>query len=228
MPAMDPVPATCKCVKPVRVEAPDLCGRFTGRVIRGLNPAAETPQWMRDRLERAGMRHISALVDISNYVMLELGRPTHFFDLAKLEGDHITVRWAREGEKLTLLNGETVDLTPYYGVVCDGDTPSCIAGIMGGDKSGVSESTTDLFIEAAFWHQQAIQGRCRKLNFSTDAAYRFERGVDFGTNARHMEYVTRLVVEICGTPGNPAWARLMIRSSTFPHASPSQCESPAA
>lgn len=162
MPAMDPVPATCKCVKPVRVEAPDLCGRFTGRVIRGLNPAAETPQWMRDRLERAGMRHISALVDISNYVMLELGRPTHFFDLAKLEGDHITVRWAREGEKLTLLNGETVDLTPYYGVVCDGDTPSCIAGIMGGDKSGVSESTTDLFIEAAFWHQQAHPGTLPK------------------------------------------------------------------
>ena len=79
---MDPVPATCECVKPVVIEAPDLCGRFTGRVIRNLNPAAETPQWMRDRLERAGMRHISALVDISNYVMLELGRPTHFFDLA--------------------------------------------------------------------------------------------------------------------------------------------------
>ena len=197
MPAMDPVPATCECVKPVVIEAPDLCGRFTGRVIRNLNPAAETPQWMRDRLERAGMRHISALVDISNYVMLELGRPTHFFDLAKLEGDRITVRWAREG--LKLLNEQTVELTPYYGVVCDGDTPSCIAGIMGGEKSSVSETTTDLFIEAAFWQQLAIQGRCRKLNFSTDAAYRFERGVDFGTNAQHMEYVTRLVLEICGT-----------------------------
>ena len=199
MPAMDPVPATCECVKPVVIEAPDLCGRFTGRVIRNLNPAAETPQWMRDRLERAGMRHISALVDISNYVMLELGRPTHFFDLAKLEGDRITVRWAREGESLKLLNEQTVELTPYYGVVCDGDTPSCIAGIMGGEKSSVSETTTDLFIEAAFWQQLAIQGRCRKLNFSTDAAYRFERGVDFGTNAQHMEYVTRLVLEICGT-----------------------------
>ena len=107
MPAMDPVPATCECVKSVVIEAPDLCGRFTGRVIRNLNPAAETPQWMRDRLERAGMRHISALVDISNYVMLELGRPTHFFDLAKLEGDRITVRWAREGESLKLLNEQT-------------------------------------------------------------------------------------------------------------------------
>ena len=95
---------------------------------------------------------------------------------------------------------QTVELTPYYGVVCDGDTPSCIAGIMGGEKSSVSETTTDLFIEAAFWQQLAIQGRCRKLNFSTDAAYRFERGVDFGTNAQHMEYVTRLVLEICGTP----------------------------
>ena len=98
-----------------------------------------------------------------------------------------------------LLNEQTVELTPYYGVVCDGDTPSCIAGIMGGEKSSVSETTTDLFIEAAFWQQLAIQGRCRKLNFSTDAAYRFERGVDFGTNAQHMEYVTRLVLEICGT-----------------------------
>ena len=146
MPAMDPVPATCECVKPVVIEAPDLCGRFTGRVIRNLNPAAETPQWMRDRLERAGMRHISALVDISNYVMLELGRPTHFFDLAKLEGDRITVRWAREGESLKLLNEQTVELTPYYGVVCDGDTPSCIAGIMGGEKSFVS---LDSLVESA-------------------------------------------------------------------------------
>ena len=199
LPTMDAVAPTCECRLPVKVEAPDLCGRFTGRVIRGLNAKAETPQWMRDRLERAGMRHISALVDISNYVMLELGRPTHFFDMGKLTSDHLTIRWAREGEKLTLLNETTVDLDPYYGVVCDGDRPSCIAGIMGGEDSSISLETTDLFIEAAFWHQTAIQGRCRRLNFSTDAAYRFERGVDFGTNAEHMEYITRLVLDICGT-----------------------------
>ena len=200
LPAMDKVEPTCECRLPVRVEAPDLCGRFAGRVIRGLNAAAPTPQWMRDRLERAGQRSISALVDISNYVMLELGRPSHFFDMDKLTGDGITVRWAREGEKVTLLNGQTVDLDSYYGVVCDGDRPECLAGIMGGEASAISETTKDLFIEAAFWHPTSIQGRCRRLNFSTDAAYRFERGVDFGSNAEHLEYITRLVLDICGTP----------------------------
>lgn len=199
MPAMDEVAATCQCKVPVEVEATDLCGRFTGRVIRGLNAKAETPQWMKDRLERSGQRSINALVDISNYVMLELGRPTHFFDLNKLKGDKVVVRWAREGESCTLLNGQTVQLDPYFGVVCDGDTPECLAGIMGGEASSISLETTDLFIEAAFWHQEKIQGRCRRLNFSTDAAHRFERGVDFGSNADHMHYITKLIVDICGT-----------------------------
>ena len=184
----------------MKVEAPDLCGRFAGRVIRGLNAKAKTPDWMVRRLEAAGLRHISALVDISNYAMLELGRPSHFFDLKKLESDHLTVRWAREGEQVKLLNEQTIELTPYYGVVCDGDRPECIAGIMGGEASAISEDTTDLFIEMAFWHPVSIQGRCRRLNFSTDAAHRFERGVDFGSNVEHMEYVTRLVLDICGTP----------------------------
>lgn len=112
----------------------------------------------------------------------------------------MTVRWAREGEQVKLLNEQTIELTPYYGVVCDGDRPECIAGIMGGEASAISEDTTDLFIEMAFWHPVSIQGRCRRLNFSTDAAHRFERGVDFGSNVEHMEYVTRLVLDICGTP----------------------------
>lgn len=200
LPEMTPVAPTCECKLPVKVEAPDLCGRFAGRVIRGLNAKAKTPDWMVRRLEAAGLRHISALVDISNYAMLELGRPSHFFDLKKLESDHLTVRWAREGEQVKLLNEQTIELTPYYGVVCDGDRPECIAGIMGGEASAISEDTTDLFIEMAFWHPVSIQGRCRRLNFSTDAAYRFERGVDFGSNVEHMEYVTRLVLDICGTP----------------------------
>ena len=190
LPEMTPVAPTCECKLPVKVEAPDLCGRFAGRVIRGLNAKAKTPDWMVRRLEAAGLRHISALVDISNYAMLELGRPSHFFDLKKLESDHLTVRWAREGEQVKLLNEQTIELTPYYGVVCDGDRPECIAGIMGGEASAISEDTTDLFIEMAFWHPVSIQGRCRRLNFSTDAAHRFE----------HMEYVTRLVLDICGTP----------------------------
>ena len=200
LPEMTPVAPTCECKLPVKVEAPDLCGRFAGRVIRGLNAKAKTPDWMVRRLEAAGLRHISALVDISNYAMLELGRPSHFFDLKKLGSDHLTVRWAREGEQVKLLNEQTIELTPYYGVVCDGDRPECIAGIMGGEASAISEDTTDLFIEMAFWHPVSIQGRCRRLNFSTDAAHRFERGVDFGSNVEHMEYVTRLVLDICGTP----------------------------
>lgn len=187
-------------VLPVAVEAPDLCGRFSGRVIRGLNAKAKTPAWMKERLEGAGQRSISALVDISNYVMLELGRPTHFFDLSKIESGRLTVRWGRDGEEVKLLNGQTKPIDGYYGVICDGDVPECLAGIMGGEKTSITEETTDLFIEAAFWQQEAVQGRCRKLNFSTDAAYRFERGVDFSTTAEHLEYVTKLVLDICGTP----------------------------
>ncbi len=199
LPVMDEVPATCECTKKVEIQAPELCGRFAGRVIRGLNAKAQTPQWMKDRLERSGQRSINALVDISNYVMLELGRPSHFFDLAKLKGDKLVVRWAREGETCTLLNGQTVQLDPYFGVICDGETPECIAGIMGGEASSISLDTVDLFVEAAFWHQEKIQGRCRRLNFSTDAAHRFERGVDFGSNAAHMHYITKLILEVCGT-----------------------------
>ena len=199
MPDMTPVPATCECVKPVHIEAPELCGRFTGRVIRNLNPAAKTPTWMKERLERSGQRSISALVDISNYIMLEVGRPTHFYDLSKLTGD-ITVRWAKKGEPLELLNGEKPELDDYYGVVADEKGALGLGGIMGGAHCSISDTTTDLFIEAAFWFPEKIQGRCRRLNFSTDAAHRYERGVDFGNHIEHVEYATRLVLEICGTP----------------------------
>lgn len=200
LPSMAPVPATCECRLPVEIQAPDLCGRFSSRVIRNLNPKAKTPEWMKSRLERAGQRSVSALVDISNYVMLELGRPTHFYDIKKLNADRLTVRWARDGESVKLLNGETVELTPWYGVICAGDEPECLAGIMGGDRSSINDETTDLFIESAFWFPKAIQGRCRKLNFSTDAAYRYERGVDYASTAEHLEYITQLVLDICGTP----------------------------
>lgn len=200
LPEMPAVSSSCECTLPVKVEAADLCGRFTGRVIRGVNAKAKTPDWMVRRIEAAGMRSISALVDISNYVMLELGRPSHFFDLAKIQSDHLTVRWARDGESITLLNGQTIALDPYFGVICDGDRPECLAGIMGGDASSIGDETTDLFIEMAFWHPVMIQGRCRRLNFSTDAAHRFERGVDYGSNVDHMHYVTQLVLDICGTP----------------------------
>ncbi len=185
---------------PVKVLAPDLCGRFSGRVIRGLNAKAETPQWMKQRLERSGQRPISALVDISNYVMLELGRPTHVFDLDKIHGG-LEVRWGRKGEQLKLLNGNTVELDDWVGVIADAREVESLAGIMGGDSTAVSLETTNIYLEAAFWWPQALQGRARRYNFSTDAAHRFERGVDFATTVEHIERITALIVEICGVPG---------------------------
>lgn len=184
---------------PVRISAPDLCGRFAGRVIRGLNAKAATPQWMKQRLERSGQRPISALVDISNYVMLELGRPSHVFDLDKIHGS-LDVRWGRKGESLKLLNGNTVEVDEWVGVISDDKEIESLAGIMGGDATAVSLDTTNIYLEAAFWFPQAIQGRARRYNFSTDAAHRFERGVDFATVVDHIERITALLLEICGTP----------------------------
>lgn len=184
-------------VLPVKISAPDLCGRFSGRVIRGLNARAVTPAWIRQRLERSGQRTISALVDISNYVMLELGRPTHVFDLAKIHGG-IDVRWGRQGESLTLLNGNTVEIDDWVGVIADDAGIESLAGIMGGDASAVSLDTTDVYLEAAFWYPAAIQGRARRYNFSTDAAHRFERGVDYATTVEHIERITGLILDICG------------------------------
>lgn len=182
---------------PVKVSAPDLCGRFSGRVIRGLNARAQTPDWMKRRLERSGQRPISALVDISNYVMLELGRPSHIFDLAKIHGG-LDVRWGRPGESLKLLNGSTVEVDEWVGVIADDKEIESLAGIMGGDATAVSLDTQDIYLEAAFWWPQAIQGRARRFNFSTDAAHRFERGVDYATTVEHLERITALILEICG------------------------------
>lgn len=200
LPAMDPVPATCDAVLPVRIESADLCGRFVGRAIRNINARAQTPAWLKNRLERAGQRSISALVDISNYVMIELGRPTHFYDTDKIEGGELVVRWGKKGESVHLLDDTRFDIDEYLGVICDGDKPECLAGLKGGMKTSISLDTTNIFIESAFFPAAAIQGRARKLNFSTDACYRFERGVDFGTNVDHVEYITKLVLDICGTP----------------------------
>jgi phenylalanyl-tRNA synthetase beta chain len=192
------VPVTSAEVLPVKVSAPDLCGRFTGRVIRGLNPKASTPDWIKQRLERSGQRPVSALVDISNYVMLELGRPTHVFDLAKIHGG-LNVRWGKAGESLKLLNGNTVAVDEWIGVIADDKEIESLAGIMGGDATAVSDDTDSIYLEAAFWYPNAIQGRARRFNFSTDAAHRFERGVDFATTVEHIERITALIVEICGT-----------------------------
>ncbi|WP_071334363.1 phenylalanine--tRNA ligase subunit beta [Burkholderia contaminans] len=187
---------------PVRIAAPDLCGRFSGRVIRGVNARAKTPQWMVERLERSGQRSVSALVDISNYVMFELGRPSHVFDLDKIHGG-IEVRWGKRGESLKLLNGNTVELDETVGVISDDRQVESLAGIMGGDSTAVTLDTTNIYLEAAFWWPDSIRGRARKYNFSTDAAHRFERGVDYATTVEHVERITQLILEICGGKAGP-------------------------
>jgi len=196
------VPVTLDERLPVKVEAPDLCGRFGGRVIRGVNARAATPEWMKTRLERAGQRSVSALVDISNYVMLELGRPSHVFDLDKIHGD-LSVRWAREGETLELLNGQTVTLDSTVGVVVAGDQVESLAGIMGGEATSVTLDTRNIYLEAAFWWPQSLAGRARRYKFSSEASHRGERGVDFATIPEHIEFITRLIVDICGGEAGP-------------------------
>ncbi len=194
----------------VTVENKDLCGRFAGRVIRGVNPKAKTPSHIVQRLARAGQRSISALVDLSNYVMLEMGQPTHVFDIDKLSGD-ITVRWAKAGETLALLNGQTVTLVgpdssgkaQDAGVVADQTGPVALAGIMGGNHCAVTDDTQNIYVEAAYWLPSAIQGRARRLNFSTDAAHRFERGVDPQATVTCLEYLSSLIVEVCGGQVGP-------------------------
>ena len=201
LPVYQPVALCTDEILPVKVSAPDLCGRFSGRVIRGLNARAATPDWMKRRLERSGQRSVSALVDISNYVMLELGQPSHVFDLAKIHGG-LEVRWGRAGESLKLLNGSTVDIDEWIGVIADDKEIESLAGIMGGDATAVSLDTQDIYLEAAFWWPQAIQGRARRFNFSTDAGHRFERGVDFATTVSSIERISALLIEICGQAGH--------------------------
>ena len=218
VPSATAVPVTLTEVLPVKVLDADLCGRFAGRVIRGVNAKAATPDWMKQRLERSGQRPISALVDISNYVMLELGQPSHVFDLDKLSGG-IEVRWGRSGESIKLLNGTTVNVDSWVGVISAGSATGSatdsatdsatapvlesLAGIMGGDATSVTLDTRHIYLEAAFWHPSAIQGRARRFNFSTDAAHRFERGVDFGSTVAHLERITGLIVAICGGEVGP-------------------------
>jgi phenylalanyl-tRNA synthetase beta chain len=192
-----PVKSNVPDLLPASIEAPELCGRFSGRVLKGVNPKAPTPAWMVDRLARCGQRSVSALVDISNYVMFEFGRPSHIFDLDKIHGG-LQVRWGREGEQLKLLNGNTVTVDAKVGVIADDHQVESLAGIMGGDATAVSDDTQNIYIEAAFWWPEAIAGRSRRFNFSTDAGHRFERGVDPQNTVEHIERITQLVIDVCG------------------------------
>ena len=198
-PTFPSIAATNQDTLAVKISAPDLCGRFSGRVVRGVNTKAQTPAWMVNHLTRCGQRSVSPLVDISNYVMFELGRPSHIFDLDKIQGG-LDVRWGKAGEQLKLLNGNTVTVDDKVGVIADAHQVESLAGIMGGDATAVNDDTQNIYIEAAFWWPSAIAGRSRRFNFSTDAGHRFERGVDPELTVEHIERITQLVIDICGTP----------------------------
>ena len=201
-PDIKPVRATIADRLSVTLEAPQACPHYCGRLVRGINARAGTPEWMALRLKQSGVRVIGALVDITNFVMLELGQPLHAFDAAKLEGG-IRVRHAGKGEPLTLLSGLETKLTPEFLVIADETKAVALAGIMGGLDTSVSDATRDVFLESAFFGPEAIAGKAQSLNFGSDSAFRFERGVDFTIAPVALERATQLVLEICGGAAGP-------------------------
>ena len=186
----------------VHLDAPAGCPKFVGRIVRGVNNKAATPVWMRERLRRAGVRSISLVVDVTNYVMLELGQPMHGYDLAKLNGE-IHARLGRAGEQITLLDGKTVEVQPDVLLITDGAGPVGIAGIMGGERTSVSAETTDVFFEAAYFAPDAVIGRGMRWGLTTDASQRFERGVDPSQQERAVERATALLLAIAGGQAGP-------------------------
>ncbi|MBP9806226.1 MAG: phenylalanine--tRNA ligase subunit beta, partial [Candidatus Accumulibacter sp.] len=200
--SVEPVAVTIATQRAVVLDAPDACPRYCGRVIAGVDARAVTPAWMRRRLERSGVRPISALVDITNYVMLEVGQPLHAFDNTRLTGA-IHVRMARPAEKILLLNEQTLELHTDVLLIADEQGPLAMGGIMGGEDSGITLATTEVFLEAAFFSPPAIAGRARRYGFVSDAAHRFERGVDFAGTQRALERATRLVLDVCGGRAGP-------------------------
>ncbi|OFZ90611.1 MAG: phenylalanine--tRNA ligase subunit beta [Betaproteobacteria bacterium RBG_16_64_18] len=201
-PPVAPVAPAIEETFPVSITDPQGCGRFTGRVIRNVDAGAPTPEWMKRRLERAGQRAISALVDVTNYVMLELGRPLHVYDLDKVRGG-IDVRFGRKGESVKLLNEQTVAVDEDVLCITDDSGPIGLAGIMGGEGTKADLETRHVFLESAFFFPNVIAGRSRRYNFSSDAAHRFERGVDFDNNVAGIERATRLILDICGGQAGP-------------------------
>jgi phenylalanyl-tRNA synthetase beta chain len=187
---------------PISLGDPEACPGFAGRVIRDLNLAAESPVWLKERLRRAGVRPLNPIVDVTNYVMLELGQPMHAYDLDGLSGS-ITARQARSGESLELLDGRTVELDDDVLVIADDAGPVAMAGIMGGAGSAVGDNTRNIFLESAFFTPASISGRSRRYGLHTDASVRFERGVDPAHQARAIERATALLLEIAG--GRPGF-----------------------
>ena len=187
---------------PVEVTATEACPRYLGRIIKGVSPKAATPMWMQERLRRSGVRSISPVVDVTNYVMLELGQPMHAFDLNKLSGG-IQVRFANSDEQVTLLNDEMIKLTSDTLVIADQNGPLALAGVMGGNDSAVEDETVDLFLESAFFDPNVIAGKARSYGLHTDSSHRFERGVDYELPRRAMERATQLLKEIVGGEVGP-------------------------
>lgn len=201
-PMIEPVAAEIEDSFTVSIEAPEQCPRYIGRVIKGVNVKAETPLWMVERLRRSGVRSIDPVVDVTNYVMLELGQPLHAFDRDNLQGGMV-VRMAKPGEKLTLLDGNDVALRPETLVIADHAGPLAMAGVMGGENSGVNVNTQTIFLESAFFTPLAIAGQARSYGLHTDASHRFERGVDPQLTPIAVERATQLLIEICGGQAGP-------------------------
>jgi phenylalanyl-tRNA synthetase beta chain len=205
-PELAPVAPVTDDAFPIEVRAPEACPRFVGRVVRNIRADARTPLWMQEKLRRSGLRPIHPVVDVTNYVMLELGQPMHGFDLATLR-EGIIVRLAEPGEKIVLLDGREVALEPDTLVIADHGGPRAVAGIMGGEDSGVSPQTRDVFFEVAFFSPLAIAGRARRLGLHTDASQRFERGVDPAHQRRAIERATALLIDIAGGEPGPVIER---------------------
>lgn len=196
------IPAAVKDIFPVENKATEACPVYGGRVVKGLRADAVTPLWMRERLRRAGLRSVHPVVDVTQYVMLELGQPMHAYDLKKISKG-IVVRMAKAGEKVKLLNGGVYDTQPDLLVIADHERLQGLAGIMGGGESSVQAGTTDIFLEAAYFTPASVSGRSRRLDLLTDAAYRFERGVDPAGQARALERATQLLMQIAGGQPGP-------------------------
>ena len=199
---VESVTANINDVFPVTIEAPQGCPRYVGRVIQNIDASAATPMWMRERLRRCGIRSISVVVDVTNFVMLELGQPMHGFDLDLLNGG-ICVRGGRHRETLELLDGETIELDPETLVIADNVQAVALAGVMGGQRTGIESSTTNIFLESAYFDAITLAGVARRYRLHTDASHRFERGVDFTGQERAIERASAMIIEICGGDPGP-------------------------
>lgn len=201
-PEIAPVAATITDTLPIQVEAVDACPRYLGRVVKGINVKVPTPLWMKEKLRRCGIRSIDAVVDVTNYVLLELGQPMHAFDKDRIEGG-IVVRMAKEGETLVLLDGSEAKLNADTLVIADHGKALAMGGIFGGEHSGVNDETQNVLLECAFFSPLSITGRARRHGLHTDASHRYERGVDPALQYKAMERATRLLIDICGGDAGP-------------------------